>query len=389
MGAADQAYSSSCGAMEPWGKIRNVVSDPVAAIVVRCFEINSDGSVGKLLGSTRDPDGGTNTPIRGYIGSKYVFDTLNPDSGKVRCSIYNGLDLQLGHPNPRCEVWATDGVTCADESAFLKSKGGKGTLETMTWEDNQFTFCADDYSDSAGTYYRSQLANKIVLGRLRLSSTSSGEGGTTTASPESSAYYACEDNPSLDLQGDFSISGWVKYNVLRGPYWSNAIASKRQDESNKWLFGYNADSYSDWSGANTGNANTIEFGVANSDIENPWVHIPSDSLPITIGINEWHQMGITRSGDTFTFYLDGSPVGTRTASIEMPKQTAYLTVGYAEGAVEGTTNHVTIYNRALSPTEMNELYTNPLDSGLTDYSQIISVNQDSLPSECKSMFSWG
>lgn len=81
---------------------------------------------------------------------------------------------------------------------------------------------------------------------------------------------------------------------------------------------------------------------------------PSTFTPAT---GEWHLYTVTRSGTTYTFYVDGVSLGTTSSSLTIPDANAPLTIGQAEGVgfFDGRLDDVRIYDRALSQAEVQAL----------------------------------
>jgi hypothetical protein len=66
---------------------------------------------------------------------------------------------------------------------------------------------------------------------------------------------------------------------------------------------------------------------------------------------------VTRNGDAYSIYVDGTRVSTDTNSLPIPVAKAPLTIGQAEGLyVEGTIDEVMIFDRALSGDEVKQIY---------------------------------
>jgi hypothetical protein len=75
-----------------------------------------------------------------------------------------------------------------------------------------------------------------------------------------------------------------------------------------------------------------------------------------LGNGGWHLFAVTRSGNTFTFFSDGS-WGTVTYAGAIPNPNAPLTIGQAEGIGfwNGLIENVQIYNQALSLSQLSQL----------------------------------
>lgn len=71
----------------------------------------------------------------------------------------------------------------------------------------------------------------------------------------------------------------------------------------------------------------------------------------------WHHLGVSRSGSTFRFYVDGEELAVQEAATAPAPQAGRLTIGGAEGWAhfQGLLDDVRIYHRALSTTEIKSL----------------------------------
>ncbi|MGH7237479.1 MAG: LamG domain-containing protein, partial [Candidatus Saccharimonadales bacterium] len=73
----------------------------------------------------------------------------------------------------------------------------------------------------------------------------------------------------------------------------------------------------------------------------------------------WHFIAVTMNGTSVTHYLDGSPNGTGTISTNIANGSGHAIIGNrSDGATKtnGYIDDVRLYNRALSPAEIQALY---------------------------------
>lgn len=149
------------------------------------------------------------------------------------------------------------------------------------------------------------------------------------------------DNPDWSLPGDFTIETWVKIDALHGV----AEALVAQDEgvgtTNKWMFWY----------AEGGDL-AFEFGTGGAGY-----HAVSAAWSPTL--SQWYHVAVTRSGSAYTLYVNGVVIGTGTESTPLPDAAAPLTLGWGETDwhLDGALDEPAIYQRALSATELNAIYT--------------------------------
>lgn len=149
------------------------------------------------------------------------------------------------------------------------------------------------------------------------------------------------DNDAFD-PGDFTMSTWTKQNAFAGGYWERAFIAHDTTggTTNKWLF------------AHTGSATIFEW-------VNTWPTSPAlTSNAWTLSAGVWYQIGVTRQGSTFTFYKDGVANGTASSAVGLANVAVPLTIGWAEATkkYDGTIGEVLIYNRALTPAEIQNIY---------------------------------
>jgi hypothetical protein len=145
---------------------------------------------------------------------------------------------------------------------------------------------------------------------------------------------------------DFSINMWVNFNAIRpSSVGEPAVVFIGNDEgpgnTNKWTFALGGGELYFLNGNTTQGYDFLTV---------PWAPNPG----------QWYNLGVTRSGTTFTYYVDGMSIGTRTSAFAVPNANAPLTIGQSESAVghteqffmDGRIDEVQIYNRALSGPEV-------------------------------------
>ncbi len=86
----------------------------------------------------------------------------------------------------------------------------------------------------------------------------------------------------------------------------------------------------------------------------------SGSSNTSVNDGKWHDVCFTKSGTAGTYYLDGAADGTKTASLNITYGTADWIAGYnyrdSNSDLNGSLDDVRIYNRALSASEVKQLY---------------------------------
>jgi len=143
--------------------------------------------------------------------------------------------------------------------------------------------------------------------------------------------------------GDFTITLWVQFDSFNAKWWESAFVG--QDEGgglrNKWIF-----SYCPTSGKTLLHINGPGIGG----------HILTGGQ-WTAQTGAWYFVGLTRNGDTYTFYRQGVPDGSQINSIALPDVSSPLTIGWAEGPgkFNGAIDDVRIYCEALTALEVEEI----------------------------------
>ena len=172
----------------------------------------------------------------------------------------------------------------------------------------------------------------------------------------SSSYITVPDNSSIDLATNFTVTGWIKRNVL-GNY--DVIYGSGQ-QTNYWY-------------VQISNGNKLVF--SKRDI--------TDFSANTVIDANWHHIAVVKNGDSGTnlsFYFDGKADGTASVgSVTTPSGTKYIGNFASGGSIfHGNLDDVRIYNRALSASEVAKLYkqgaaklavspVNSIKSGLVGY----------------------
>jgi len=177
----------------------------------------------------------------------------------------------------------------------------------------------------------------------------------------SNDYVDLGNDSGLDLTGDFSIFAWVNYSSFAtANYWEHAIIARDEGggSNDKWIFtvtsqtgGTHFEYYSTVTGTNT---------ELNGNLWN-------------VALGAWNYLGITKQGSTFTFYRNGQPDGTAVSANALPLSISVNTrIGFAESRYfHGTIDEATIWNRALSASEIAADYNNFLSMKYVSSSQYI------------------
>ena len=145
----------------------------------------------------------------------------------------------------------------------------------------------------------------------------------------------------------FSICGWTELDTFPLP-------------DNEWFF------YSRQT--STGEDGSLLVHVVNTAAGGEWDVETKDGVFTSMVANtvltpgSWHHLCAVQSGGTISFYLNGNPDGSdsyaQPANVASLRQTigAAWNGGAGLGPPDGVVDDVRIYNRALSPTEIQQLY---------------------------------
>lgn len=93
--------------------------------------------------------------------------------------------------------------------------------------------------------------------------------------------------------------------------------------------------------------NQLEFDLS-------YVAGPHSVKTITDGI--WHLVGVTNTGGTMQLYIDGSPDGVGSMSPNIISGNNYIGLDFATTYFSGNIDEARVYNRALSATEVLNMY---------------------------------
>lgn len=220
-----------------------------------------------------------------------------------------------------------------------------------------------DYRDNAwvGTAStsedRSSVGNKLLI----LSTAKTAEvkakrsGGLQTNGISNILRVAHNANYSFGT-GDFTISYWINRAQLTSSFdniWGVTKWVSGSDANNEWYTGFGT----------TTNTNQPTFGIRASTGSQYVVWGPTNTVT-----NTWYHYTAVREGQYMSIYMDGTlatssmllPAAT---SVNAPATPNNVHFGYSTGSslfTAATFDDVRIYNRALSSSEIRELYKNGL-----------------------------
>jgi len=153
-------------------------------------------------------------------------------------------------------------------------------------------------------------------------------------------YFSAPDIPAYSFGTAFSVGFW--FFGTPGPSSGFLGQDNGSGSNNKWLIDYNY-----------AHANSFELHFNGT---NGAYFIPSNV--VSSFTNAWHQLTMVRNNANYSFYLDGSSIGTTTnSSAAFSDPTAPFTIGYEEPVLtyNGAIDEVVLYNRALTAGEVQQL----------------------------------
>lgn len=213
-----------------------------------------------------------------------------------------------------------------------------GPTPTITMTDGLVSYWTLDESQSEkgiakdiiGTNNGTSHGTTIVMGK---NGNARNFNGTTD-------YISIANNPSLDITGDFSISLWT----LRNPTRDGILVSKMTDAANSGgfevLHGNSGEVYCRTSDGTTYLDSYTSYGILD---------------------NNWHHIAVVKSGTSCAIYADGQDrTGVRQSNHIIQTNSLNVVIGSTSDLkrpYNGIIDEVRVYNRALSASEVTNLYT--------------------------------
>jgi hypothetical protein len=227
-------------------------------------------------------------------------------------------------------IAAVDGSTEYPESAPVAATPGLGQWSYWKFNDSTGTKAFDSWGARHGTLTG---GTSVVTGLQDKAVQLNGSNG-----------YVALPTGVMSTVNDFTIAGWVKLNTASS--WSRIFD-----------FGTGTTNYMFLSPV-SGN-NTVRYAIkVNGGTEQ---QINSAS-PLPAG--EWHHVAITLSGAAGTLYIDGVAAGTNNSMSNKPSALGATTLNYigrsqfsADPYLNSIVDEFRIYNRALTATEVKNVYT--------------------------------
>jgi hypothetical protein len=286
------------------------------------------------------------TPANATIGTPFSITVTAWDAYSNIATNYTGTvsfmstDRAAILPGPYAFTAADQGVHTFTNGVTLKTAGSQTITATGT------AIPAGLISWWPGEGNANDIVggnNGVLVGGVTFAP---GEVGQAFSLNGSSAYVSA---PSTTLTGllshAFSIELWANFNSIPGSSIGNpgdVFIGKDEGggNQNKWFFAYGG--------------GVLNFHLNSSSIAGAFLV----QAPYSFNLHQWYHLAVTRSGALYTIYVNGAAVGSQSFSASIPEPNAPVTIGEAEGLgfVNGLLDEVSVYNRALSPAEIQWIY---------------------------------
>lgn len=159
-------------------------------------------------------------------------------------------------------------------------------------------------------------------------------------------YVEVPHSPSLDVSNQITLSAWILLNA-RAIEWPKIVIKPHvQDQTvDPWeLYCLDLGETGEFARF------SISSGVAGS-----WAGVQDDSV---LSLATWYHIVGTYDGSLMSLYVDGQLAATQPASIQIGQNNMPLSIGGRLGinSFNGVIDEVRVYNRALTETEIQNLY---------------------------------
>ena len=100
----------------------------------------------------------------------------------------------------------------------------------------------------------------------------------------------------------------------------------------------------------------LHFTVWNTQSPPPNIYLVR--APFSPVVGQWYHLAVTKTGQLFTIYVNGVPIGSELSPAPISNPSAPLTIGQAEtlGFMNGRLDEMTVYNRSLAPAELQGIF---------------------------------
>ncbi len=274
----------------------------------------------------------------GLCTAQVLFSTIAtgvPDP-VVTCRT-NGVEISSPNVFPR-------GVTTVECTAANGESPDATCSFTVTVNDSEPPrSCITPPAGMVGWWPGDGTANDVQgsnHGTLQNGATAAGSGKVASAFDLTAGnqFVSVPDSTLWDFgDGEFTIDLWVNFDAV-GSANTFLAHDDGSGNTNKWIF---------WLFNNNLIFHLNSPGLGPVDI---------GTIPFTPTVNQWYHLAVTRSNNTYTFYIDGNP-STVTDTNTVPNASAALTFGQAEGGnfFDGRLDEIEIFHRALSTAEIQAI----------------------------------
>ncbi len=159
-----------------------------------------------------------------------------------------------------------------------------------------------------------------------------------------------DDNVWSFANDPFTVALWVNFDTIRqAPLGQlpNVFIGHDQGggQQNKWVFFHDGD-------------DNLAFHINDPSPTLDFLTAPVSFSPVA---DRWYHLAVTRSGSTYSFYADGTSLGSATTTRTIGNASGPLTIGQAEGLghLDGRLDEIQIFNEALSLAEIQLLASIP------------------------------
>jgi hypothetical protein len=187
--------------------------------------------------------------------------------------------------------------------------------------------------------------------------------------------YLSTSNSFFNASQDHTISIWLNLSSL------NSAGATVSDRALFNTFPYPNHAIELWgiNASQTQAPNNAAGYLGNGTV---WQSAPTFSYQMNIDLNVWHHWIMTKNGNLYLVYLDGILV----SQFTNPNLAANIPVGVMFGSMcggplwpdwefNGFLDDISIYNRALTPTEITQLYTDPTVAPIAECTPFLGEDQ--------------
>lgn len=278
------------------------------------------------------------------VASANATGSLTSDGGIVRIGRDDGADRYFNGLIDEVKIYPYARSANQIASDYLGGTQGSSTVLGSASEVNLSNglvgYWKMDESSWNGTSGEvkdtSGNANHGAVGGTPIASISNGKFGNAGLVDGSGNYISISDSSSISPTAQVTVAGWVWVNSYSGSY-ARIISKSLSYDLHMYTY--------------AGGEGRLEWDL----------RLPSETdtqTPTTakLSLNRWHHVAATYDGSSTGIYIDGVKVASRTGlSGSISDNTNPLRFG-GTGSFDGKVDDFRVYNRALSPSEVSQLY---------------------------------